>query len=219
MLAAIYEHALMEPGVEGAWSVQQIAAHVAGYKAGATAFLTDRRDPSVGALAVFDAHWQRELDVYRQHHPNYLARMSETDDDQTNAMVVAAYDWLSASDVLARERQIYQQLLAAIHTLPETQLAEPWRPGGCSLLELLPNQSSDYYQTHMPSIRRWLARWQSSEGEHNWPLPRKRKIAGSTWLGPRASLSRWYKTDFHACSALGGSPTACVSCAPPVCFT
>ena len=91
--------------------------------------------------------------------------MSETGDDQTNAVVVAAYDRLSGSDVLARERQIYQQLLAAIHTLPETPLAEPWRPGGCSLLELLPNQSSDYYQTHMPSIRRWLARRQSSEGQ------------------------------------------------------
>jgi hypothetical protein len=43
--------------------------------------------------------------------------MSETDDDQTNAVVVAAYDRLSASDVLARELQIYEQLLAAIHAL------------------------------------------------------------------------------------------------------
>jgi mycothiol maleylpyruvate isomerase-like protein len=165
VLAAIDEHALMEPGVEGAWSVQQIVAHVAGYEAWATSFLTDRRDPSAGALAAFEVHWQRELDIYRQYHPNFPARMSETDDDQTNAVVVAAYDRLSALDVLARERQIYQRLLAAIKALPETQLAERWREGGRSLLEILPNQSYDHYQTHLPSIRSWLARRQSSEGQ------------------------------------------------------
>ena len=164
VLAAIDEQALAEPGVEGAWSVQQIVAHVAGYEAWAGAFLTDRRDPSAGALAAFDAFWQQQLDVYRQHHPDFPARMSETDDDQTNAVVVAAYDRLSASDMLARERQIYEQLLAAIQALSETQLAEPWREGGRSLLEMLPNQCYDHYQTHLPSIRRWLARRQSSEG-------------------------------------------------------
>jgi len=165
VLAAIDEHALVEPGIEGAWSVQQIVAHVAGYEAWAAAFLTDRRDPSAGALAAFNTYWQQELDVYRQHHPDFPARMSETDDDQTNAVVVATYDRLSASDVLARERQIYQQLLDAIKALSETQLAEPWREGGRSLLEILPNQCYGHYQTHLPSIRRWLARRQSSEGQ------------------------------------------------------
>jgi hypothetical protein len=150
VLAAIDEHALVEPGVEGAWSVQQIVAHVVGYEAWAAACLTDRRDPSAGALAVFDVYWQQALDVYHQHHPDFPARMSETDDDQTNAVVVAAYDRLSASDVLERERQIYQQLLAAIQALSEAQLAEPWREGGRSLLEILPNQSYDHYQTHLP---------------------------------------------------------------------
>jgi hypothetical protein len=157
LLAAIDEHALVEPGVEGVWSVKQIVAHIAGYEAWAAAFLTDRGDPSAGALAAFDAYWQQELDAYRQHHPDFPPRMSETDDDQTNAVVVAAYGRLSAPDVLARERQIYQQLLVGIRALSEMQLAEPWREGGRSLLEILPNQSYDHYQTHLPSIQQWLA--------------------------------------------------------------
>jgi hypothetical protein len=139
--------------------------HIAGYEAWAAAFLTDRHDPNAGALAAFEAFWQHELEAYRQHHPDFPARMSETNDDQTNAVVVAAYDRLSASDVLERERQIYQQLLAAIQALSEAQLAEPWREGGRSLLEILPNQSYDHYQTHLPSIRRRLAQRQPSEGE------------------------------------------------------
>jgi Protein of unknown function (DUF1706) len=156
VLAHIDESALVEPGVEGIWSVKQIVAHIAGYEAWAAAFLTDRLDARAGVLAAFDAFWQHQLDAYRQNHAEFPAHMSDTDDDQTNALVVAVYDRYTAPEVLERERQAYQQLLAAIRAISDTQLAEPWRPNGRSLLEILPNQSYQHYQTHLPAIQRWL---------------------------------------------------------------
>lgn len=156
LLAQIDAQALVQPGVEGAWSVKQIVAHIAGYEEWAAAFLTDRLDPAAGALAAFDAFWQRQLDAYRQDRPDFPAHMSETDDDQTNALVVAVYDRYSAKEVLERERHAYQQLLAATRMLSDTQLTEPWRPNSRSLMEILPNQSYRHYRTHMPAIRRWL---------------------------------------------------------------
>jgi hypothetical protein len=83
--------------------------------------------------------------------------MSETDDDQTNAVVVVFYDRYSAHEVLARERQLYQQLLATLGAVSAPQLTKPWRPGGRSLSAILPNQSYAHYQMHLPAIRHWLA--------------------------------------------------------------
>ncbi len=156
LLAQLDEQALLEPGVEGVWSVKQIVAHIAGYEEYAAALLTDRLDPGAGAQATLDAFYQQQLNEYRHHRPDFPAQMSETDDDQTNALVVAVYDRYSAHTVLNREHQAYQQLLAAIRAVSDTQLTEPWRPNGRSLLEILPNQSYQHYQTHMPAIRRWL---------------------------------------------------------------
>ena len=156
LLSQIDEHALLEPGVEGVWSVKQIVAHIAGYEEWAAAFLTDRLDPLAGAIAAFDAFWQDQLDAYRQDRPDFPAQMSETDDDQTNAVVVAVYDRYAAHEVLDRERHAYRQLLAATRAVSDTQLAEPWKPNGRSLLKLLPNQSYQHYRMHIPTIQRWL---------------------------------------------------------------
>ena len=52
LLSHVDEQALVEPGVEGVWSVKQIVAHIAGYEEWAAAFLTDRLDPTAGALTA-----------------------------------------------------------------------------------------------------------------------------------------------------------------------
>jgi len=59
-------------------------------------------------------------------------------------------------DVLAHERQVYQQLLTAIQALPDMRFLEPWKPGGRSLIPILPSQSYTHYQTHLPTIKKWL---------------------------------------------------------------
>src|SRR5262245_14285391 len=117
LLGLIDAEALVEQGVEGVWSVKQIVAHIAGYEEWTAAFLIDRADPNAGALAALDAFWQRELDTYRRSRPDFPARMSDTDEDQTNAIVVATYDRYSAPEVLRRERDLYQRLLTATRAL------------------------------------------------------------------------------------------------------
>src|SRR5215216_1496497 len=156
-LAQVDPSALDEPAVEGVWSVKQIVAHILGYEEWALAFLTELRDPGSSARSAFDAFWQKQLELYRQDHPDFPALMGETDDDQTNAVVVATYDRYSAGEVLERERQVYGQLHIATQLVPEDRFLEPWKPGGRTLIEILPGQSYTHYQTHLPAIRNWLA--------------------------------------------------------------
>jgi len=160
LLVQIDADDLEKPGVEGAWSVKQIVAHIAGYEAYAAALLSDRCDPSAGAQAALDVFYQQHLDRYRQDHPDFPTHLQDTDDDQTNALVVAVHDQYAAQDVLERERQAYEQLLAVVRAVSDEQLAEPWRPGGRALVEILPNQCYEHYRTHLPAIRRWLAQRQ-----------------------------------------------------------
>ena len=156
LLARLDEQGLLEPGVEGTWSVKQIVAHVAGYEEWAFAFIKDRLDPNAGILAEFDAFWQQQIDAYRHIRPDFPTHMSETDDDQTNALVVYVYDRYSTQEVLERERRVFQDLLAAVQALSESQLAEPFKSNGSSLLAILPNQSYQHYKTHMPAVRSWI---------------------------------------------------------------
>ena len=157
VLSQIDEQQLSEPGVEGVWSVKQIVAHVAGYEEWTVAFLTNRLNPGAGILAAHDAFWQAQLDVYRQDHPDFPVNMDETDDDQTNAVVVAVYDRYTAPEVLEREWNDYQRLLSAVQATPESQLIEPGTVGKKSIMEILPDQAHGHYQGHLPAIQRWLA--------------------------------------------------------------
>jgi uncharacterized damage-inducible protein DinB len=156
VLAQIDSSALEEPGIEGVWSIKQIIAHILGYEEWALALLTDLHESSAGARPAFDSFWQEQLDAYRQDHPDFPARMNETDDDQTNAVVVTYFDRFSAREVLERERQVYQQLLTATKALVDTRFLEPWRDGARPLIAILPNQSYGHYETHLPAIQKWL---------------------------------------------------------------
>src|SRR5262249_41780951 len=156
LLARIPVAALDEPGVEGVWSVRQIVAHISGYEAYCAAFLIDRRDPGARALQMHDAFWQAELDAYCHNVPDFPARLADTDDDQTNAVVVATLDRLTTAEVITRERQDYQRLLAAVEALTEQELAQPWAPGSRSILAILPGQCYAHYATHTPAIKHWL---------------------------------------------------------------
>jgi len=160
VLSQMDEQHLSEPSVEGIWSVKQIVAHVAGYEEWTAAFLTDRLNPGAGILAAHDAFWQEKLDVYRQDHPDFPSDMNKTNDDQTNAVVVAVYDQYSAREVLEREQHAYQQLLAAIQDMSDSQLIEPETVGRKSIMEILPDQCYGHYQGHLPAIQHWLVRHQ-----------------------------------------------------------
>jgi DinB superfamily len=155
LLSQLDEKGLSEPGIDGNWSVKQIVAHIAGYEEWAAAFAKDRLDPNAGILAKFDAFWQQQLDAFRQIRPDFPAHMSETDDDQTNDLVVYAYDRYTSQEVLDREHRAFHDLLAAVKALSDSQLAEPFTSNSRSLLAILPNQSFLHYKTHMPAVRSW----------------------------------------------------------------
>jgi len=158
ILSQIDAQYLSVPGVEGIWAVKQIVAHIAGYEEWTAAFLSDRMNPMVSILAAHDARWQERLDAYRQDYPDFPARLDDTDDDQTNAVVVAFYDRYTAQEVLEREQQTYQQLLSATQAISAEELLKPGTVGKRSILEILPNQCYAHYRGHLPAIQSWLAR-------------------------------------------------------------
>jgi len=156
VLSKIDEQALTEPGVEGIWSVKQIVAHVAGYEEWTVAFLNDSRNPGAGILAAHDAYWQAQLDVYRRDHPDFPTDVNKTNDDEINAVVVAAYDRYTAREVLEREQGAYRQLLSLLQELSENELLEKGTVGNKSIMEILPDQCHGHYLMHLPAIQRWL---------------------------------------------------------------
>src|SRR5712692_5489806 len=125
LLFQIDEQALLEPGVEGVWSVKEIVAHIAGYEEYAAALLTDRLETGAGAQAALDAFYQQQLNAYRHNHPDFPAQLNDADDDQTNALVVAVYNPYSAHAVLDHEHQTYLRLLAATRAVSDAKLTEP----------------------------------------------------------------------------------------------
>ena len=147
---------MLEPGVEGIWSVKEIIAHIAGFEHYAAALLTDLFRAELRAQAALDAFYQQQLDHYRAQHADFPAALDALDGDQLNTLFVAVRNQHSVHDVLEFEQQTYQQLLEATRALPETDLTDPSKAGGRTLLEILPNQSYGHYRMHTPAMRRWL---------------------------------------------------------------
>jgi hypothetical protein len=157
LLNQIDEAAMLEPGVEGVWSVKEIVAHVAGYEQYFSAYIIDvQRDPlknEPGMTAMLDSYYQQHLDGYHQVHPNFPERLDDLNEDQLNALFAAACQDQSVQEVLLRERQAYQRLLTEVQALSEAKLTEQHRDG--SLIERIPNQCYAHYEMHMPAIERW----------------------------------------------------------------
>lgn len=157
LLAQVDDAAMREPGVEGVWSVQEILAHVAGFEEYATALLRDVCSPELRAQEKLDElYQQQQLDQYRETHAALPPSLDALDGDQTNTLFVFARRGDSVGQLRAFERRTYQELLDASRALAETDLTDPTKGGGRTLLELLPNQSYGHYAMHMPAIRRWL---------------------------------------------------------------
>lgn len=156
LLTQIGEQSMLEPGVEGVWSVKDIIVHIAGFEQYAVALLTDVLRADALAQAALDEFYQQQLDHYRAQHADFPAQLDALDGDQTNTLFIAVRDQDTVHDVLQFEQQIYQQLLEATRALSETDLTDPDRAGGRTLLEILPNQSYGHYRMHIPAVRRWL---------------------------------------------------------------
>lgn len=147
---------MLEPGVEGVWSIKEIVVHIAGFEQYAAALLTDVLHAEAHTQAALDQFYQRELDHYRAGHPDFPAKLDDLDGDELNTLFVAVRDQHLVEDVLQFEQQTYKQLLEATRAISEADLTDPGKAGGRTLLEILPNQSYGHYRMHMPAIRQWL---------------------------------------------------------------
>lgn len=158
LLDQIDEKAMMEPGVEGVWSVKEIVAHIAGYQQYFSAYLIDLRQESLnssGMTATLDKYYQHQLTLYRQAHPDFPERLDDVHDDQLNILFVLACQQQSVQEVLALERQAYERLLAEVQALSETTLTDSPQNQDHPLIERIPNQCYAHYQMHMPAIKLW----------------------------------------------------------------
>ena len=158
LLAAVGEARMSEPGVEGVWSVRDVLAHLTAY------------ERSAGALLWADLRGEepatRDLYGLEAVPPEVTAEPPVWDHDQYNAWVAGWNRERPLADVLADSRRAYERLRAAVETVPDEDFATPGRfawTQGCSLQQVLPNQSFRHYLMHLPAIRAWLGRVMSDE--------------------------------------------------------
>ncbi len=138
VLAAVGLERMDVPGVEGAWSVKQIVAHLTWYEGviveGAQTIL--RGDPFVRTGL-------RALSI-----------------DERNVILAEESRTRPLHDVLAESERVFGQLLAVIAACPDDLLNDPRRlglPEDVAPWTLVANNSYAHYREHAQAIRAWLA--------------------------------------------------------------
>lgn len=107
LLGAIGEARMEEPGVAGHWSIKDIVAHITSWR---------RR-----TVMRLQAQGRGEPEPPPYWPPNLKS------DDDINAWFYEMNHLRPVPEVLAESRHVYQQLRAAIESLPESGLLDPQR--------------------------------------------------------------------------------------------
>ena len=132
-----------EPGVEGAWSIKDILAHV----------------------TVYEQWTADQLEAVRRGETEMVVRpdtppgANTFDTDERNAAYSAAYRARPLAEIAAWSREEYPRLLAAVEALPEETFITPGRVAwmGAELWLLVAGNTYDHYAEHAAAIRAWLA--------------------------------------------------------------
>ncbi len=144
LLAEVPQSRMVEPGVEGAWSVKDILAHVTIYEQ----WTADQLEAA--------ARGETEMAV----RPDLPLGAGSYDTDERNAAYYMAYRDHLLEEIAAWSREEYPRLLAAVAALPEETLITPGRVplmGDAALWLLVAGNSYDHYAAHAAAIRAWLA--------------------------------------------------------------
>lgn len=144
LLTGVPQGRMAESGVEGAWSVKDILAHVTVYEQ----WTADQ----------LEAVQRGETELFVR--PDIPPGADSFDTDERNAAYYAAHRDRPLAEIAAWSRDEYPRLLAAVETLPEHTLITPGRVplmGGAALWELVASNSYDHYAAHAAAIRAWLA--------------------------------------------------------------
>ncbi len=147
LIAWVPEEATTIPGLPEGWSVKDVIAHVMAYERWTAAMI---RGASTGEPPS-------TLELYGTEDPGDIAGM---DLDRRNAAIRALYHERPLAEVLVLADRAFDDLVAAVETLPDDVITTPgaqdWT-GGESLLRLIPEQSYGHYRQHLPDLRAWLA--------------------------------------------------------------
>ncbi len=134
-LLPLGEAALTAPGAAGEWSVKDVISHVAWFEREMVGVMRAR------ALVGSDL-WRLPL-------------------DERNDVICAENRARPLPDVLVEAGRVYAELLAALETLTDADLADPARfaemPADWLPWEMIASNSFEHYRDHAPDLRAWLA--------------------------------------------------------------
>jgi hypothetical protein len=149
LLAQVDEERMTTPGVEDAWSIKDIIAHITAYERWVADQLTvlSRRELRVVSSTASepgggDARAREAVPAFAAHHRRSLAA------------------------VQAEAAHAFARLSRAVALLPEETLAEERRygwTGGRPVWRAVAGDTYEHYDQHAPVIRAWLARQTASE--------------------------------------------------------
>jgi Protein of unknown function (DUF1706) len=164
LLARVGEEKMAQPGVDGngEWSVKDILAHVAAYE--------EWTAGEIRAAITGEPAPPNEDD--EAHQEDWW----ET--NRRNARIYILNRDRPLEEIMAKSRQAFERLLAAVEMIPEEDLSGPqeWTYGE-PLAKMIPVQSYAHYQDHTPAIQAWLDKQTAKEAQGQSP-------AGNLELSP-----------------------------------
>lgn len=148
LLADIPQERMEIPGVEGDWSVKDLAIHLAHYE---------------NWLATF-------LECVLQGRPFESSHLDQLELDVRNESIFETNRARPLAEALSDARQARERLLRAVEALteedfePDSRFAEPmaanpppWEKKGVpSLKKLIAGETYRHYEAHMPALKQWL---------------------------------------------------------------
>ena len=131
---------LIEPGVEGDWSLKDIIAHLTYYETWAADSL----------LAI------------RRGEPRPPAEYKELELDDRNALIYERNRGKPLTEVLSESQVSYQRSLTAVQGMHDEDLHDPAftrvPDADWTIFDLLEGDTFEHYRDHIMSVRAWLDR-------------------------------------------------------------
>ncbi len=140
LLAEVGEARLIEPGVEGDWSIKDIAAHIAYYE-----------------------RWAADcVNAIRRGAPLPQSEYKGLEMDERNARIHERNRARSLADVLRDSQDAFRRSIDAVQGLRDEDLYDPefTRSYGVewTVHDLIEGDTYEHYQEHIVSARAWLDR-------------------------------------------------------------
>ena len=140
LLAQVEPAHWTDVGIEGDWSLKDVIVHIAFWEGRAV---------------------KRLQAVARGKTPTPHPVIKNLDTDDANAWIYDQNEHRPLAEVQAEEQATYQELLATLESVSDSDLFTPgrfpWLDSGLALWETLPSNSYGHYEEHIPPLQAWLA--------------------------------------------------------------